>query len=237
MKKNQKYKFIGLLAMTAVLSACDYNDDDNDSVGNDVEAVETTESYVYEVTFTNITQGQMFSPPALTTHASGVTMWQAGESASVALERIAEGGDSSEFIVQDGVEHSVVGDSGLAPGESQTLTLELTPTDSMSISLASMLGNTNDGFTGITNLDISNIGLDQSYQQTLMGYDAGTEKNDEIEVPGVGGEAFNASRSGDVDRVAVHAGILTEHELSGSILLPEHKFDNPTAQLIITRVQ
>jgi len=240
MNKNQTYKFIGLFAMTAILSACDYNDDDNnnaDSSAETVEVVETTESYVYEVTLLNITQGQMFSPPALTTHASNVTMWEAGQSASVALERIAEGGDSSEFIVQDGVEHSVVGDSGLAPGESQTLTLELSASDSMSISLASMLGNTNDGFTGITNLDISNIALDESYQQTLMGYDAGTEENDELAVPGVGGEAFNASREGDVDRVAVHAGILTEHELSSSILLPEHKFDNPTAQLIITRVQ
>lgn len=235
MRKNQTYKFIGLFAMTAILSACDYND--NDSADNDIETGDTAESYVYEVTLSNITQGQIFSPPALTTHAAGVTLWEAGKTASVALETLAESGDSSELIALNSIEQSQVGSSGIAPGDAQTFTLELSDSDSMSISLASMLVNTNDGFTGITNLDISNLALDESYQQTLMTYDAGTEENDELAVPGVGGEAFNASREGDVDRVAVHAGILTEHELSSSILQPEHKFDNPTAQLIITRVQ
>lgn len=237
MNMNQTFKLVGLMAMTAMLSACDLDGDDNYSANDTVDPVETPQTYVYEVTLTNITQGQMLSPPAVITHAAGVTLWEAGEPASVALEMLAESGDSSELVALSDVEHSVASESGIAPGDSQTLTLELSDTDSMSLSLASMLGITNDAFTGVTDLDISGLELNESYQQSLMAYDAGTEENDEIAVPGIGGEGFNASREGDVDRVAVHGGILTELELATSLLLPEHKFDNPTAQLIITRVQ
>lgn len=235
MKINQKYKFIGLLSMTALLSACDYND--NDSADTDDQEAETTLPYIYEITLKNITQGQIFSPPALTTHASGITLWEAGQTASVALEKLAEAGDSSELITLSGIEYSQVSSDAVQPGGSQTWTLELESEDSMSMSLAAMLINTNDGFTGITDMDLSDLAIDDSYKQTLMVYDAGTEENDEVEVPGSGGEAYNSSRSGDVDRVAVHAGVLTENELSDSVLLTEHKFDNPAAQLIITRVQ
>ncbi|MEG3767184.1 spondin domain-containing protein [Alteromonas sp. 14N.309.X.WAT.G.H12] len=237
MKKIQTFKLVGLIAMTAILSACDLDGNDHASADDTVEPIETPQTYVYEVTLTNITQGQMISPPAVITHAAGVKLWEAGEPASVALEMLAESGDSSELVALPDVEHSVASETGLAPGESQTLTLELSDTDSMSLSLAVMLGITNDAFTGVTDLDISGLELNESYQQSLMAYDAGTEENDEIAVPGIGGEGFNASREGDVDRVAVHAGILTELELATSLLLPEHKFDNPTAQLIITRVQ
>lgn len=237
MKNFKKQKLFGLLALTTLLTACDYNDDDSTAIDSEDDNIEVVSSSIYEVTLSNITQGQIFSPPALMTHSAGLTLWQAGESASLALEALAEGGDSSQFIAMTDIENSQVSPSAVMPGESYSWTLELTEESATNISLATMLINTNDGFTGITDMDISALSLDDSYKKLLMVYDAGTEENDEIEVPGSGGEAFNTSRSGDLDRVYVHAGVLTEHELSGSVLSAEHKFDNPAAKLIIKRVQ
>ncbi|WP_413701915.1 spondin domain-containing protein [Psychromonas sp. KJ10-10] len=229
MKNLKKQKLVGLVALTTLLTACDYND--SNAVASEEDNIEVVASSIYEITLTNITQGQIFSPPALTTHQAGLKLWQAGESASLAIEALAEGGDSSQLITISGIENSQVSPSAVVPGESYNWTLELAEGSATNISLATMLINTNDGFTGITDMDISSLSLDDSYQKMLTVYDAGTEENDEIEVPGSGGEAFNASRSGDVDRVYAHAGVLTEHELSGSVLSAEHKFDNPVRKI------
>ena len=226
--KRQNYRYLGLLALTAAISACNDNDDNS---------VVMPQPYIYEVTLINITQGQIFSPPALTTHAAGMKLWQAGETASLALETLAEGGDTSQLIALSGIQQSQVSSTAVMPGEMQTWTLELEQGAGLSVSLATMLINTNDGFTGFTDMDLSALALGDSYQKMLMVYDAGTEMNDEMAMPGSGGEAFNASRSGDVNRVYAHAGVLTAHELTGSVLLAEHKFDNPAGKFIIKRMQ
>jgi hypothetical protein len=227
--KRKNYRYLSLFALTAALSACGGNDNG--------EHVVTVQPHVYEVTLLNITQGQIFSPPALTTHTQGLKLWQAGETASFALEALAESGDSSQLIALSGITTSQVSNAPVMPGDMQTWTLELAPSATLNVSLATMLINTNDGFTGFTDMDLSAIALGESYHKMLVVYDAGTEMNDEVALPGSGGEAFNASRAGDVDRVYAHAGVLTSHELSSSVLLTEHKFDNPVAKLIIKRMQ
>ena len=222
--KGQSYRYLSLLAITAALSACDNNN-------------AVVQPFVYEVTLTNITKGQIFSPPLLTTHTAGMKLWKTGESASIALEALAEGGDSSQLSALTGINKSQVSSTAVKPGDMYTWTLELDPSATLSVSLATMLINSNDAFTGFTDMDLSLLALGDSYQKMLIVYDAGTEFNDEIAMPGSGGEGFNASRSGDVDRVYAHAGILTQHELADSLLLTEHKFDNPAAKLIIKRLQ
>jgi hypothetical protein len=221
---RQQGKYIALLALTATLAACNNND-------------ESQQPFIYEVTLLNITQGQIFSPPALMTHAAETKLWQAGETASLALERLAEGGDASELRALNGIQQSQVSNTPVTPGDSISWTLEIKQDAPLSVSLATMLINSNDGFTGFTDMDLSSLALGDSYQQMLVVYDAGTEMNDEVAVPGLGGEGFNASRIGDVNRVYGHAGVLTTHELSGSNLLPEHKFDNPAGKLTIKRMQ
>jgi len=221
---RQHGKYLALLALTATLAACHHNDDD-------------PQPFIYEVTLLNITQGQIFSPPALMTHAADMKLWQAGETASLALERLAEGGDASELSALSGIQQSQVSSTPVAPGDTISWTLEIEQGASLSMSLATMLINTNDGFTGFTDMDLSSLAPGDSYQQMLVVYDAGTEMNDEVAIPGLGGEGFNASRIGDVNRVYAHAGVLTTHQLSGSDLLAEHKFDNPAAKLTIKRMQ
>jgi hypothetical protein len=233
--KKQNVKYAGLLALTIALSACDHND--NNSGNDNDDSVDIVAPHIYEVTLMNITQGQIFSPPALTTHVAGMKLWQTGEPASVALETLAEGGDTSQLVALAGIEQSHVTSGAVIPGELQKWTLEINQDEASNISLATMLINTNDGFIGITDMNLSTIVLGDSYQKMLIVYDAGTEVNDEISMPGAGGEAFNASRNGDVNRVYAHAGVLTEHDLSSSLLLAEHKFDNPAGKLIIKRVQ
>ncbi|MCG6202936.1 spondin domain-containing protein [Psychromonas antarctica] len=194
-------------------------------------------SSIYEVSLTNITQGQIFSPPAVLAHTPKMPLWTAGASASVALEALAEGGDTSQLSALPGIEKSIASTGPILPGETMNWTVELSEMDAQALSLATMLINTNDGFTGLTDMDLSSLAMGESYQKMLIVYDAGTEMNDEIAMPGSGGEAFNTSRMGDVDRVYAHAGVLTSLELSSSVLLPEHKFDNPAGKLIIKRVQ
>ncbi|MFT6985822.1 MAG: hypothetical protein ACJAT7_001642 [Psychromonas sp.] len=224
---RQHGKYLALLALTTTLAACDDNNDNNDMAL----------PFIYEVTLMNITQGQIFSPPALMTHAVDMKLWQTGETASLALESLAEGGDTSQLIALNGIQQSQVSSTAVTPGDTITWTLEVAQGAPLSVSLATMLINTNDGFTGFTDMDLSALALGDSYQKMLMVYDAGTEMNDEVALPGSGGEAFNASRIGDVNRVYAHAGVLTENELTGSVLLAEHKFDNPAGKLIIKRMQ
>ncbi|HEY7867360.1 MAG TPA: spondin domain-containing protein [Psychromonas sp.] len=224
---RQHGKYLALLALTATLAACHHNNDNSDNA----------KPFIYEVTLLNITQGQIFSPPALMTHAAKMKLWQAGETASLALEKLAEGGDASELSALSGIHQSQISGTPVTPGDSISWTLEIKKGAPFSVSLATMLINTNDGFTGFTDMDLSSLALGDSYQKMLAVYDAGTEMNNEVAVPGLGGEGFNASRIGDVNRVYVHAGVLTTHELSGSNLLPEHKFDNPAGKLTIKRMQ
>lgn len=232
--KQHKLSYLGLAIMVAALSAC--SDDDDDNVNSTTDDI-TPSPAIYEVSLTNITQGQIFSPPAVLTHSPQMPLWTAGTSASVALEALAEGGDTSQLSSLAGIEQSIASTGPILPGETMNWSVELSEMDAQALSLATMLINTNDGFTGLTDMDLSNLSMGDSYQKMLMVYDAGTEMNDEIAMPGSGGEAFNASREGDVDRVYAHAGVLTSIELNSSVLLPEHKFDNPAGKLIIKRVQ
>jgi hypothetical protein len=72
-------------------------------------------------------------------------------------------------------------------------------------------------------------------------WDAGTEANDELAAtipgPAGGGEGFNADRNDD-DRVAFHSGVISQDDgLASSALSANHRFLNPGAQLVITRIE
>jgi len=156
---------------------------------------------------------------------------------------LAEGGDNSTFISDDAA-MLMTSASGLAPvgpGGSDTLTVTADLASVMQITLASMLVNTNDAFTGTTGLDVSDLAVGESMNQTLPIYDAGTEANDELAgtIPGPvdGGEGFNAVRD-DVDFVARHPGVVTQNDgYSSSVLDESHRFDSPIAKLVVKRIK
>lgn len=205
----------------------------------------------YEIGVTNITNNQPMSPPALILHADGYSGWQVGNAASGGLERLAESGDTSDFV-DEATNHASaltqqMGDSLVLPGQTATYSLMVTPADrrtstgeGLGFTLATMLVNTNDAFVGVDSIDID--GLERGDELVLLArvYDAGTEENLEtagtIPGPAGGGEGFNAARESS-DMVTLHSGVVTRSDgLSSSALDQSHRFDNPAAKVVIKRL-
>ena len=81
MKTILRYSVLALAA--TVLAACGSSDDDDDVV---------VEEARFEIRITNLTQAQPISPVAVMLHNSGFNSFVDGETASPALELLAEGG-------------------------------------------------------------------------------------------------------------------------------------------------
>jgi hypothetical protein len=169
----------------------------------------------YEVTFTNITQGAVLTPPIFSLSHDKIEVFNVGEAAGPALEALAEGGSTDELKAEfeaEGVQDLVQMMMPVLPG--QSVTVELEGNRWSHLNLASMVLPTNDGFTAMNGPRIyQRSGYKTFY---LRAYDAGTEENDEMctSIPGphCGGEGFNAE--GGEGFVAPHAGIHGEADLS-----------------------
>jgi len=207
-------------------------DDDDDD--NDMQEETTRE---FSVKVINLTNNQPFSPITGLLHGSSYQPYSLGTSASSALETLAESGDNSAFLSNANVDNSAAGSGILAPGANETIMLE-SDDDKIRLSLLTMLVNTNDGFAAIEGVDISGLEKNESLMLHAKVYDAGTEANSEAaaDVPGQMGEGFNMTRD-DRDFVSVHSGIVSmEDGLTTSALDSSHRFDNPGAKVIITRI-
>lgn len=197
----------------------------------------------FAVTVTNLTDNQPFSPLAAVTHEIVYQGVSVGVSASDGLERLAESGDNSAFLAEadadSNVEMSVSGSGLILPGETEDLVL-YAKKNAYLLSLASMLVNTNDGIVVIDGMDLGNLKPGEKVFYFAAAYDAGTEGNSEAmsDIPGPagGGEGYNADRD-DRNVVAVHAGVIgNEDGLPGSVLSNSHRFDNPVARVVVTRI-
>ena len=206
----------------------------------------TQKTRSYEVTVSNLTANQPLSPVVIFAHEPEYKLWTTGEAASVALEYLAEGGSNSQLI--DEVEknkHYMAHSSGhgvIASGQSETVTISFKNTNWVRLSLASMLVNTNDAFTGLNDIEVYDIGVGKSRTFTTLAWDAGTEKNtessDTIPGPADGGEGFNSSRVGDTNFIAVHQGVISKDDgLDSSVLNESHRFDNPISRVTIHRIK
>lgn len=211
---------------------------------------------VFEITLVNLTAGQPLSPMVAVAHNDGFAMFNIGEAASVALERLAEGGESAPMAALANDSKSVyaaaVASGGaLVPGPDNkaavTLTVPVSSLANLRLSMASMLGNTNDGFAGLNAEPLSALAVGATVSARLLSYDAGTERNTESAdtVPGPataqsGGrrEAFNATRDDIVNTVHLHPGIVSKDDgLPTSALTQAQRWDNPVALLTIKRTQ
>ena len=225
-----------LLTTPLLLTGCHHDDDDDDD-NNQASRVS------YEVKVTNLTSAQPLSPLALVLHGDGYQMWSTGSSASSGLELLAEGGDNTELLAEaaDPANVTMSGSGVIVPGASETVTIEADQASDLELSLASMLVNTNDAFTGLRGESVGGLANGESKSLRIIAYDAGTEANTEsaatIPGPAAGGEGFNAARD-DRDSVGGHPGVVSSDDgLNGSVLGEEHRFDNPVASVTITRVQ
>lgn len=134
----------------------------------------------YKVTFTNVTKGQPLTPPVIAIHDASVVLFKLGEEASEGLKALAKDGQTDlilqELTTQTGVLATAKGTAPVLPGQSAEVIIA---SDKKGVlSLASMLGRTNDAFAAGRFLHLpGKTGVKITY---LLGvYDAGAEINTE----------------------------------------------------------
>ncbi|MDP3610452.1 MAG: spondin domain-containing protein, partial [Rubrivivax sp.] len=137
--------------------------------------------WMYEVTITNITYNQRFTPLLLATHKPDIQLFKLGEPASPQLATLAEEGnvaplrallDSSPFVTA-----TAAGGALLDPGKSVTFQIQANPWRDR-FSVAAMLIPTNDAFMALNAVPLPLPG--QSVTLTAVAYDSGSEVNDEL---------------------------------------------------------
>ena len=226
---------LGLLLSSLSLAAC----------GGSSSSGSANAAKSYRVTFKNVTANQPMSPVALIIHGSAYHLWQPGKPASVALEKLAEGGSNQQVLDEAKNDADFVvsksASGAIPPGGSETLQLDVGNATGFSLTAAAMLVNTNDAFAGVVSDKIAGLAKGESFSMNVPVWDAGTEANSEsagtMPGPADGGEGFNASRAGDTDFVAIHQGVVTHADgLATSVLDESHRFDNPVALIRIERI-
>ncbi len=218
-------------ALSLTLVACSDNNDDDEMMEPETQS--------YRIRITNLTNFQPLSPPAAVLHDSNSHWWSIGSSASVALEKMAEGGDASALLalLPDNPQHAST--EVLLPGAMSEFTLQTDDMTENRLSVAGMLVNTNDAFSGLNALELDGMQSGQSVVVYTQAYDAGTEMNSEaagtIPGPADGGEGFNAARDDVTSVVTLHPGVVSADDgLATSTLSAGEKFDNPTLRIEVT---
>ena len=195
----------------------------------------------YEITITNLTRGQVFSPPIVINHNSNFSLFTLGEEASDELAVLAEGGDTGPLVdLIDGVYPYAVAGGPIMPGDSESVTLEISKrSHSRLISVAAMLVTTNDAF-----LAVRDIWFYGKYEKIVdaLAYDAGSEINSEdcTDIPGppCGAPPNDHPDIEAEGYVHIHAGI---HGIGpqgeGPRVTPaDHDWNNPVAKITIRRI-
>lgn len=202
--------------------------------------VATTESHssqrqrTYEVTVTNVTRGQTFTPILVATHSPRVAFFELGAPASPGLAVLAEDGNpailAAELAATGEVLDAQTIPGLLAPGASATVQVRARGRFDQ-VSVGAMLIPTNDTFMALNSVQLPWQG---SISRTLVAYDAGSEPNDELcrNIPGprCGGEGSSAG-SGE-------GYVYVSNGMHGIGDLPAAVYDwrNPVARVVIRRV-
>ncbi len=196
----------------------------------------------YQVSITNITSGIQFTPILVATHNEAVRPFTVGQPALPELAEMAEGGNIAPLtelalstgVVTDTANSAEVLDAPplLFPG--QTVMLELTATgQARHLSLVAMMLPTNDSFVALNAVPLPRRG---AVVHNALGYDAGTEPNDELcaNIPGprCGGEGGSPDVDGE-GFVHISGGIHGSGDLSAAV----YDWRNPVARVEIRRMR
>ena len=186
---------------------------------------------LYQVTITNVTRAQVFTPIVAASHRGKVTVFELGQPASAELEQLAEGGDTAPLAAKlkaQGARDVVSSGEALPPGGTVMLKVRGSARHNR-VSVAAMLIPTNDTFFAVTDVQTRPPG--RSVNLWVPGYDAGTEPNTELcsQIPGpvCGGEGFNPEAGEGY--VYVNQGIQGIGDLAGA----PYDWRNPVAKVTI----
>ena len=182
------------------------------------------------VTIRNTTESQILSPPLVALgQRTAIVSLEREASPGVAL--VAEKGDTSklteELSRRRGVRHVMTLPGGIAPGKSRSFVIDVRPGERLSI--ATMLVQTNDAFTGVSALPLDSVA---SARIALRSFDAGSERNNELAeyVPGppFGGQL----RDPEDGVITYHPGILGVGDLDPAVW----DWEDPVALLTIREI-
>ncbi len=190
------------------------------------------DAQAYEVTVTNLTKGQIFSPPIVFTHRGSFELFTPGEPAIPELAGVAEDADNGPLVAllatEPGVADVSMGGGVVLPGESMTISVNARA-DRRYVTALGMLVTTNDAFFAGT-ARVS--GLTTSFYAPA--WDAGSEANtqDCAHIPGPPcGNGGVRVEDGAEGYVYIHAGIQDR----GSLDPQDHDWRNPVAKVVIRR--
>ena len=204
-------------------------------------AADDDEGARFEVTITNLTRGQQFTPILVASHKPNVKLFELGKPASTELATLAEEGNTAPLAAAlaalPGTGQVVTGSGLTNPGASTTLVVEGRRGFGF-LSVAAMLIPTNDGFFALNGVALPR-GNDM-LTLTAPAYDAGSERNDElcVSIPGpffaeCGGSGGGGKPGGGEGYVHIHAGI---HGI-GNLPAATRDWRNPVALITVRRVR
>ncbi len=192
------------------------------------------EGLQFSVTITNITGGQVITPPVVINHSKDFELFALGSAASAELVTLAEDGITTALTgflaTQTSVFDYTAASAALMPGESVTLMVNAAWGGFNYISAVGMLATTNDAFFAIRGVKAYTFWEKTTYADA---YDAGSEANSEAceHIPGPPcGNAEVRNTTGAEGYVHVHAGI---HGI-GDLVAADNDWSNPVAEVIIT---
>ena len=193
----------------------------------------------YAVTITNITRGQIISPPMVISHNKDFQLFILGNLAYPAtpgLAALAEDADTAvledELNASSSVYDYEKADGVIMPGESVTVEIETKKGYNL-LSTAGMLVSTNDAFFAVRGVKARSKG-EEAFDAEA--YDAGSEFNSESCAKLPGPPCGNPKKRDTADAegyVFIHAGI---HGI-GSLNPEESDWRNPVATVMVQKVK
>lgn len=187
---------------------------------------------LYAVTITNLTRGQVITPPVVIVHDEQYRLFVPGDAAIPELAALAEDGDTAPLLgllsADPSVLEAAAGSGPIPPGSSATVEVTVRGNYRF-ITAAGMLATSNDAFFAVRGERVSGSG------ERMIGaaaYDAGSEENLEScrDIPGPPCDNPHVRNTAGAEGfVHVHAGI------HGTGDLPPDRFDwrNPVAEIMI----
>jgi len=217
----------------------------------------------WDITVTNLTHGNHFTPLLLAAHDHDTHLFQVGMPASIPIEHMAECGHLNPLLATPEVSAADTqadpAGGPLAPGASTSTMIMTTNMNNTHLTMVSMVLPTNDAFVGMESQHIpAEAG---TYTYYLNAYDAGTEGNDETINPGgpstctytetgmipvaPGGDADSGGTGvvtpGTPDTntsIHIHRGVLGESVATGDgrsdLMNTIHRWQNPVAKVVVT---
>ena len=197
-------------------------------------ALSTAHAELYEVTVTNLTPGQIFSPVFAYTHKGKEVLFTSGEPASSELAALAQDADTGplEDLLSGSPDvHEIVSGTGvIMPGKSETLFIN-SSRGARHLSMASMLVTSNDAFLAVNRLKLPR----GASTFTVPAYDAGSENNDES-CDYIPGPPCGKHATSDIEGegfVHIHSGIHGAGDLDAAL----YDWRNPVAKISIRKAK